>query len=70
MVPMVDDLLRKNPATPVARTPRATPPDDCDLPLLAATFDLPKAPDWASLLDDGVHPALILGAERRTGGRR
>ena len=42
-----------------------------DLPILAlGREDPPHRPDWASLLDDGVQPALILGAERRSSGRR
>jgi hypothetical protein len=42
-----------------------------DLPVLAATRpDLPVRPDWPSLLEDGIQPALILGAERRMAGDR
>ncbi|HEX4764511.1 MAG TPA: hypothetical protein VFU92_09235 [Usitatibacter sp.] len=51
---------------------RTSPPaDNHDLPLLAAAEDSRYQPPWESLLDDGVQPALILGAERRSsGGRR
>ena len=51
---------------------RAVPMSDHDLPVVAAEqqADAPQRPDWASLLDDGVQPALILGAERRSSGQR
>ena len=50
---------------------REVPVSDHDLPVLAAErLDLPQRPDWPSLLDDGVQPALILGAERRMAGDR
>ena len=51
---------------------RASPPaDNLDLPVLAAAEASRYRPPWESLLDDGVQPALILGAERRSnGGRR
>ena len=51
---------------------RASPPaDNHDLPVLAAAEASRYRPPWESLLDDGVQPALILGAERRSnGGRR
>ena len=45
-------------------------PDDHDLPLLALERETPARPDWESLLDDGVWPALVLGAERRSSGER
>jgi hypothetical protein len=46
-----------------------TPPDH-DLPLLAMRLAPRPRPDWESLLDDGVQPALMLGAERRFRGAR
>lgn len=51
---------------------RASPTADShDLPVLAAAEVSLYQPPWESLLDDGVQPALILGAERRSnGGRR
>lgn len=53
-------------------TMQRVPVSDHDLPVLAAQEEPhpPQRPDWASLLDDGVQPALILGAERRSSGRR
>ena len=41
-----------------------------DLPLLAAQHELPRRPDWESLIGDGVQPSLALGAERRLQGER
>ena len=50
---------------------RASPPaDGHDLPVLAAAEESRYQPPWESLLDDGVQPALILGAERRSDGKR
>ena len=46
------------------------PADGHDLPVLAAEQNPPRLPRWESLMDDGVQPALILGAERRTSGPR
>ena len=43
---------------------------DHDLPVLAAGYELPHAPDWESLIGDGVEPSLVLGAERRLEGPR
>ncbi len=43
---------------------------DHDLPVLAAGYELPHAPDWESLIGDGVEPSLVLGAERRLEGSR
>ena len=46
---------------------RTSPPaDGHDLPILAAAEESRYQPPWESLLDDGVQPALILGAERRS----
>jgi len=45
-------------------------PPDHDLPVLAAQEEPAFKPEWESLLAVGVQPALILGAERRTQGRR
>jgi hypothetical protein len=57
------------PEAPMNASPPAFP--DHDLPILAAQRpDPPRRPDWASLLDDGVQPALVLGAERRLQGPR
>ena len=41
-----------------------------DLPVLAASENLPRAPGWESLMARGVPPSLVLGAERRSGGKR
>jgi hypothetical protein len=41
-----------------------------DLPLIATEHELPRAPDWESLMGDGVEPAMLLGAERRLEGLR
>jgi len=67
------DVVEARPETVADRkSPRASPPADShDLPVLAAAEDSRYQPPWESLLDDGVQPALILGAERRSnGGRR
>lgn len=45
-------------------------PADHDLPLLAAQEEPAFRPEWEELLDTGVQPALILGAERRSQGKR
>lgn len=45
-------------------------PNDHDLPVLAAQEEPAFRPEWEALLDEGVQPALILGAERRTHGKR
>ena len=55
----------------VVERPRAESPSEThDLPVLAATEGPRHLTPWESLLDDGVQPALILGAERRSGGVR
>jgi hypothetical protein len=41
-----------------------------DLPVLAASENLPRAPAWDELLERGVQPCLVLGAERRSRGDR
>ena len=41
-----------------------------DLPTMAVEENPAVITPWESLIDDGVQPALILGAERRTTGRR
>lgn len=59
--------------SPIVKSPqeKASPDADCQLPLVAlAEQELPTRPDWESLLGDGVQPALILGAERRSQGTR
>ena len=60
--------------TVVAKRPnadKANPPSDThDLPVLAAQEAGKVMTPWESLLEDGVQPALILGAERRSGGGR
>jgi hypothetical protein len=63
---------RRPMATPPSRPGRrpAQPPVDHDLPVLAMEQDPPHRPEWESLLEAGVQPALVLGAERRTRGRR
>ena len=41
-----------------------------DLPILAVQEN-PRVPlPWQSLMDDGIMPALLLGAERRIAGGR
>ncbi|HET9576574.1 MAG TPA: hypothetical protein VFP44_02040 [Usitatibacter sp.] len=49
---------------------RKTDVQDHDLPVLATAENPPAVIDWEPLLAAGVHPALILGAERRWQGRR
>jgi hypothetical protein len=44
--------------------------DTHDLPVLAALQAAKVVTPWESLLEDGVQPSLILGAERRSGGGR
>ena len=46
------------------------PGDAHDLPVLAALEAVRFLTPWESLFDDGIHPSLILGAERRSGGSR
>ena len=41
-----------------------------DLPVIGATEGPRNLTPWESLMDDGVHPALLLGAERRSRGSR
>ena len=48
----------------------AATPDTHDLPVLAAEQAAPIITPWESLLESGVQPALILGAERRSNGGR
>lgn len=53
--------------------PRPTRPvviADHDLPVLAAEIHPRVTLDWEGLLAAGVHPALALGAERRSRGSR
>lgn len=50
--------------------PAATPSDTHDLPVLGTQEDAKVVIPWESLLEDGVQPALILGAERRSSGGR
>ena len=53
-----------------AQVERCIPPDGHDLPVLGTQENPPRLTDWEALIDEGVQPALILGAERRTGGKR
>jgi hypothetical protein len=55
-----------------ARKPgiRKSIPGGHDLPVLAAGANLPRAPAWDELLEQGVQPCLVLGAERRMRGPR
>ena len=48
----------------------AANPDTHDLPGLAAEQAAPVITPWESLIEAGVQPALVLGAERRSGGGR
>jgi len=41
-----------------------------DLPIMAVEENPAVITPWESLIDDGVQPALVLGAERRTAGPR
>ena len=52
------------------RVDRVSPDETHDLPLLGTAEAARIVTPWESLLDDGVQPALILGAERRSGGVR
>jgi hypothetical protein len=57
---------RRAAVRPVKRLRKATSvPADHDLPVLGMELDPPHRPEWESLLDAGVQPALLLGAERR-----
>jgi hypothetical protein len=51
----------------VVQRPRANeaPADAHDLPVLGVQESARNITPWESLMDDGVQPALILGAERR-----
>ena len=49
--------------------PMPTLPDH-DLPLLALEHSPRVRIDWESLMDDGMQPSLVLGAERRLRGSR
>ena len=49
---------------------RKSIPAGHDLPVLAASANLPRAPAWDELLEAGVEPCLVLGAERRMRGPR
>ena len=52
------------------RVERALPSETHDLPVLGAIEGPRNLTPWESLMDDGVQPALILGAERRSSGVR
>ena len=41
-----------------------------DLPVLGVEASPRVQLPWQSLIDDGIVPALILGADRRSSGRR
>ena len=43
---------------------------DHDLPVLAAQENPHLQLEWESLMNDGIVPALVLGAERRSRGPR
>ena len=43
---------------------------DGDLPLLAFGMEPPPHVDWEALMEAGVVPAMVLGAERRSSGPR
>jgi hypothetical protein len=64
---------RKHASPQEARQPpwrRADGERDHDLPLLAIELEPHVGLQWESLMDDGVVPGLLLGAERRHRGRR
>jgi len=48
----------------------AANPDTHDLPVLATEQAAPVITPWESLMEAGVQPALVLGAERRSSGGR
>jgi hypothetical protein len=67
---LIVDLSRM-PLQATPDKPDFTPaPTDHDIPVLGVELEPAFKPEWESLLADGVQPALILGAERRTSGRR
>ena len=67
----VTHRLRSPAAPPVLRpVARAAGAIDHDLPLLAAAHELPRPTAWEPLLEAGIEPALVLGAERRWSGKR
>lgn len=65
-------VMEARPEKVADRKPERASPlaDGHDLPILAAGEESRYQPPWESLLDDGVQPALILGAERRSNGGR
>ena len=66
-------VMETRPEIVADRKPERASPlaDGHDLPILAAAEQSRYQPPWESLIDDGVQPALILGAERRSNrGRR
>jgi hypothetical protein len=56
--------------SPVQALPARRKTLDHDLPVLAASENLPRPPAWDELLERGVQPCLVLGAERRSRGNR
>ena len=71
MIPVAE--RKQDHAPQEARQPpwrRADAEQDHDLPVLAIEINPRVQLQWESLMDDGVVPALILGAERRMRGPR
>lgn len=64
---------KQNHAPQESRQPpwrRADAEQDHDLPVIAIDMNPRVQVQWESLMNDGVVPALILGAERRSRGPR
>lgn len=66
---MSADKPARNPPSRRALKPR-TAVQDHDLPILAVQERSHAELDWEALLHSGVQPALALGAERRSQGKR
>jgi len=58
-------VLETRPEGFTVRSVERPAPESHDLPVMGIVENARHLPPWESLLDDGVQPALILGAERR-----
>lgn len=67
---MIAVILSSKPRPTSARGMSGKAPVEHDLPVLGATLAPPVRIDWSPLLDSGVTPSLVLGAERRLRGPR
>ena len=63
-------LLETRPEGFIVRSSERTAAESHDLPVIGVVENARHLPRWESLLDDGVQPSLILGAERRSHGGR